>query len=118
MTKELFLSEEHMTVTVLITIRLAIASAVLLPALAFTGLLQPIRKADLQWFLLLALCEPFIYHLCETNGVRLVSGSLASVGKYTYYIDSLPSNGTLMDTLQRLACAPNTGITYVNVTYA
>ena len=79
MTKELFLSEEHMTVTVLITIRLAIASAVMLPALAITRLLQPIRKADLKWFLLLALCEPFIYHLCETNGVRLVSGSLASV---------------------------------------
>lgn len=79
MTKELFLSEEHMTVTALITIRLAIASAVMLPALAITGLLQPIRKADLKWFLLLALCEPFIYHLCETNGVRLVSGSLASV---------------------------------------
>ena len=90
LTKELFLTEEHMTVTILISIRLAIASLVMLPALALTGRLQRIRKGsgtglsallhgDLKWFLMLALCEPFIYHLCETSGVQLVSGSLASV---------------------------------------
>lgn len=79
LTKELFLTEEHMTVTVLITMRLAIATVVMLPALALTRRLQRIQRKDLKWFLLLALCEPFIYHLCETNGVRLVSGSLASV---------------------------------------
>ncbi len=79
MTKELFLTEKHLSVTTLITLRLAIASAVMLPALALTRRLQAIRKQDIKWFLLLALCEPFIYHLCETNGVRLVSGSLASV---------------------------------------
>ena len=79
MTKELFLSEEHMTVTILITIRLAIATLVMLPALALTRRLQRIQRQDLKWFLLLALCEPFIYHLCETNGVKVVSGSLASV---------------------------------------
>lgn len=79
LTKELFLSEEHITVTVLIATRLAIASVVMLPLLAITKKLQPIRRQDIKWFLLLALCEPFIYHLCETNGVRLVSGSLASV---------------------------------------
>lgn len=79
LTKELFLTEEHMTVTVLIAMRLAIASAVMLPLLALTRRLQRIRREDIKWFLLLALCEPFIYHLCETNGVRLVSGSLASV---------------------------------------
>lgn len=79
LTKELFLTEEHMTVTILIAMRLAIASVVMLPALALTRRLQRIRREDIKWFLLLALCEPFIYHLCETNGVRLVSGSLASV---------------------------------------
>ena len=79
LTKELFLSEEHMTVTALITIRLAIASAVMVPALALTRRLRRIQKKDIKWFLLLAFCEPFVYHLCETNGVRLVSGSLASV---------------------------------------
>lgn len=79
LTKELFLSEEHMTVTLLITLRLAIASLVMVPLLALSRQLQRIRREDIKWFLLLALCEPFIYHLCETNGVRLVSGSLASV---------------------------------------
>lgn len=79
MTKELFITEQHMTVTILISIRLAIASAVMVPALALTRRLQRIRKEDLKWFFLLAFCEPFIYHLCETSGVQLVSGSLASV---------------------------------------
>ena len=79
LTKELFLTEEHMTVTILIAMRLAIATLVMLPTLAITRNLEPIKKGDLKWFLLLALCEPFIYHLCETSGVQLVSGSLASV---------------------------------------
>ena len=90
LTKELFLTEEHMTVTILIALRLAIATAVMLPMLALMRKLQPIRqgpgrglksllRGDLKWFLLLTLCEPFIYHLCETSGVQLVSGSLSSV---------------------------------------
>lgn len=79
MTKELFLSEEHITVTILITLRLAIASLVMVPLLLLTGHMEHVRKEDIKWFLLLALCEPFIYNLCETSGVQLVSGSLASV---------------------------------------
>lgn len=79
MTKELFLSEEHMTVTILITLRLAVATLVMMPALALLGRLQRVRREDIKWFLLLALAEPFIYNLCETSGVQLVSGSLASV---------------------------------------
>lgn len=79
LTKELFLTEEHMTVTTLITLRLAIATAVMFPMLVLTRRLQRIRREDIKWFLLLAFCEPFIYHLCETSGVQLVSGSLASV---------------------------------------
>ena len=79
MTKQLFITEEHITVTILITFRLAIATLVMVPALAMMGKLQRIRKEDIKWFLLLALAEPFIYNLCETSGVQLVSGSLASV---------------------------------------
>ncbi len=79
LTKELFLTEEHLTVTTLITLRLAIATAVMFPTLLLLRRLQRIRREDIKWFLLLAFCEPFIYHLCETNGVKLVSGSLASV---------------------------------------
>ena len=79
MTKQLFITEEHITVTILITFRLAIATLVMVPVLAMMGKLQRIRKEDIKWFLLLALAEPFIYNLCETSGVQLVSGSLASV---------------------------------------
>ena len=79
LTKELFLTEEHMTVTILIALRLAIATLVMLPTLALTRNLEPIKKGDLKWFLLLALCEPFIYHLCETSGVQLVSGQSAAM---------------------------------------
>lgn len=79
MTKQLFLTEEHMTVTILITLRLAVATLVMLPALALSGKLEKPRREDIKWFLLLALAEPFVYNLCETSGVQLVSGSLASV---------------------------------------
>ncbi len=79
LTKQLFITEEHITVTILITFRLAIATLIMFPLLALTGKLQLPRKSDIKWFLLLAFCEPFIYHICETSGVQLVSGSLASV---------------------------------------
>ncbi|MCR5822369.1 MAG: DMT family transporter [Bacteroidales bacterium] len=79
MTKELFNTEADMTVTILITFRLAIATLVFIPTLAIMGKLQRVRREDIKWFLLLALAEPFIYNLCETSGVQLVSGSLASV---------------------------------------
>ena len=79
MTKELFLTEEHMTVTILITLRLAVATVVMVPVLAVGRRLERVRREDIKWFLLLALAEPFIYNLCETSGVQLVSGSLASV---------------------------------------
>ena len=78
-TKELFLTEQHLTVTILIAMRLAIATLVMVPLLLISGKMQRIKKGDIKWFLLLALCEPFIYHMCETTGVQLVSGSLASV---------------------------------------
>lgn len=78
MTKEL-LDVPHMTVPILIVLRMAVATAVMLPALALARKLERVRRKDIKWFLLLALCEPFIYNLCETNGIDNVSSSLASV---------------------------------------
>lgn len=78
MTKEL-LDAPHMTVSILITLRLAVATLVMVPCLALARKLERIRKEDIKWFLLLALAEPFIYNLCETNGVDNVSSSLAAV---------------------------------------
>lgn len=79
MTKELFLTEPQMTVTILVTLRLFIASMVMLPSLILLKKLEPIKKGDFKWFLLLTLAEPFTYNLFETSGVQLVSGSLSSI---------------------------------------
>lgn len=79
LTKELFTSEPHITVFIILTFRLAVASVVTIPTLLLIKKLEPVAKGDLKWFLLLALCEPFIYSICETSGVQLVSGSMASI---------------------------------------
>ena len=78
-TKQLFLTESHITVFIIMTFRLFLATAVAIPSLLLLHKLEPIRPGHLKWFLLLALCEPFIYSICETSGVQLVSGSMASI---------------------------------------
>jgi len=79
MTKELFTTEENITVLIILTFRLFLATVITIPVLLLWRKLEPIRKGDLKWFLLLALLEPFFYSICETNGVRLVSGSMSSI---------------------------------------
>jgi len=78
-TKEIFDSEPHITVLHLITFRMVCATAVTLPLLAALRRLEPVRRGDLKWFLLLAFAEPFLYSFCETSGVQRVSGSLSAV---------------------------------------
>ena len=78
-TKQIFADEPNITVLQLLTFRLLLASAVTIPLLVVTRQLEPMRRGDMKWFMLLALSEPFLYSICETNGVRFVSGSLASV---------------------------------------
>ena len=78
-TKQLFLTESHITVFIIMTFRLFLATAVAVPSLLLLHKLEPIRPGHLKWFLLLAFCEPFIYSICETSGVQLVSGSMASI---------------------------------------
>ena len=76
---ENFVTQPHITVFILLTFRLLMASAITIPTLLLLRRLEPIRRGDLKWFLLLALCEPFVYCICETCGVQLVSGSMASI---------------------------------------
>ena len=78
-TKGLFLSETAITPYIIITFRMLIASVFTIPLLALTHRLEPIRKEHLGYFFLLAFTEPFLYSICETSGVQLVSGSLASI---------------------------------------
>ena len=79
LTKELFRTEPHITVFIILTFRLMLATAVTIPALLLFHKMERIKKGDIKWFLLLAFCEPFIYSICETSGVQLVSGSMASI---------------------------------------
>ena len=79
LTKELFRTEPHITVFIILTFRLMLATAVTIPALLLLHKMERIKKGDIKWFLLLAFCEPFIYSICETSGVQLVSGSMASI---------------------------------------
>ncbi len=78
-TKQLFVTQPHITVLIILTFRLFLASVITIPALLLMRKLEPIQRGDLKWFLLLAFCEPFIYSICETSGVQLVSGSMASI---------------------------------------
>jgi drug/metabolite transporter (DMT)-like permease len=78
-TKRLFLTDEALTPFIIITCRMLIASLFTLPLLAVTHRLEPIRKGHLRFFLLLAFTEPFLYSICETTGIKWVSGSLASI---------------------------------------
>lgn len=78
-TKGLFLSEEAITPTIILTGRMLVATLFTVPLLALTHKLQPIKKGHLKFFLLLALAEPFLYSICETGGIQYVSGSLASI---------------------------------------
>ncbi|MBQ9472809.1 MAG: EamA family transporter [Bacteroidales bacterium] len=77
--KELFLSEPHMTTSILVAMRLAIASAVMIPLLALRGKLQHVAKRDVLLFMALAFGEPFLYSVCETTGISRIDGSVASI---------------------------------------
>lgn len=78
-TKRLFLTDPAITPSIILTFRMLIASLITIPVLAVTHRLEPIRKGHLRFFLLLAFAEPFLYSICETTGVKYVSGSLASI---------------------------------------
>ena len=55
----------------IVCIRSAVAGAVLLAFNLIVGNDIRIRKKDLPKFLLLAVCEPFVYFVCETYGIQL-----------------------------------------------
>jgi drug/metabolite transporter (DMT)-like permease len=74
------LSQQHFPPQTLILLRLLIGGALMSLFLVLTKNFQRPAKKDLKWFLLLALFEPFIYFLGETNGLRLTqSPSLGAV---------------------------------------
>ncbi len=59
-------------------VRIFIAGTALLIFNAIRGYVTAIRRKDMPKFLLLALCEPFVYFLCETAGVKLTGSPTIS----------------------------------------
>ena len=51
-------------------VRIFLAGIILLIFNVLSGKIVPIRKKDIPIFLLLALCEPFIYFIFETYGLK------------------------------------------------
>lgn len=78
-TRYLFLAEPALTPVMVVSMRLVIAALFLWPCLLATGRVERLRREDLHWFVLLALLEPFLYFLCENNGLRRVPGGLSSI---------------------------------------
>ncbi|OFX66910.1 MAG: hypothetical protein A2X12_01505 [Bacteroidetes bacterium GWE2_29_8] len=63
----------------IIFIRLVISSCLLLSYVFIFKKVEKIEKKDYKWFLLLAFLEPFVYFLCESNGVKLLPSTIAAI---------------------------------------
>jgi len=69
----------HIAPITLVSMRMVIATVLLGAYAKFTGNLQKVQFKHLKYFLGLALCEPFLYFLCETYGQTMVSPTVTSV---------------------------------------
>ena len=69
----------HIAPITLVTVRMIIATVLLGTWAKYTGSLQKIQFKHLKYFLGLALCEPFLYFLCETYGQTMVSPTVTSI---------------------------------------
>lgn len=65
------LIEQDIPVEYFVFVRVLFAGGILLVLNLATGVDVKINRKDLPKFLLLALCEPFIYFICETYGIGL-----------------------------------------------
>ncbi|MFB6343962.1 DMT family transporter [Saccharicrinis sp. FJH2] len=63
----------------LITLRVAGAAIVFFVIGFILKKLQPIKAADLKYFLLMAFFEPFLYFMGESHGMQIVSSTYGSV---------------------------------------
>jgi len=63
----------------IIFLRLIISSLILLPVAWSAGILQKINRRDYKWIILLSFFNPFLYFVCESIGLTMVSSTLAAV---------------------------------------
>ncbi len=67
---------EPMTV---VLFRLTISAAIMFAFSKAIGKLQPIKKEDIRWMILLSFFEPFMYFMGESFGLKYVSSTVAAV---------------------------------------
>ena len=79
LTKEIFLDAPSITPSIIVTLRLIIASVVFVPFLIVAKRWERIERKDVKYFFALAFLEPFTYFLCENNGIKLVPGGISSI---------------------------------------
>lgn len=65
--------------TMLVFMRLILASVTLFLFCRLTGKLESVNKSDRKYFLMLAFFEPFLYYIGESNGLMYVSPTVGSV---------------------------------------
>ena len=63
----------------IVFLRLVVSSIILLAGSLFIKRLQRIEKKDIKWIILLALFEPFLYFIGESQGLTMISSTLAAV---------------------------------------
>lgn len=66
-------------VATIVLSRLVISATFLFSFLFIFRMYERIKKSDIKWFLLLAFFEPFLYFICETNGLRRTSPTISAV---------------------------------------
>ena len=62
-----------------VLIRLSLSTAIMFIFAKLIGKLQPLKKGDLGWMIMLSFFEPFLYFMGESFGLKYVSPTVASV---------------------------------------
>jgi drug/metabolite transporter (DMT)-like permease len=73
------IANESFNPETIVFLRLLLATLILTSYLALKGKFQKIKKEDRKFFLTLAIFEPFLYFLGESNGLTYVSSTTGSV---------------------------------------
>lgn len=68
----------NIPISTFIFFRLFIAGITLLTICTILKKLEKIKKEDIKWFALLILCEPFLYFICETFGIKATNSPTLS----------------------------------------
>jgi drug/metabolite transporter (DMT)-like permease len=62
-----------------IWLRLIISTGLIFCYLWLTGRIQPLRKQDVKWMVILSFFQPFLYFMGESHGLKLVPSILGAV---------------------------------------